>query len=118
MKSILIVDDDEVLREMLGEILQMEGFAVSYASDGETALRKSREKNFDIITLDIALGEEDGRSLVSPLRTIQPHTRIFLLTGMDGQDLPEPGNYGADGQFSKGQPLEKLLHEIGTNVVS
>ncbi len=112
MKSILIVDDDDLLREMLGEILRLEGYDVSEATDGKGALKHAKKKTFDVVTLDVALENEDGRTLVDPLRELQPKAKIYLLTGMDDPELKNKAKHHADGHFSKAQPMEKLLAKI------
>lgn len=117
MKSILIVDDDDLLREMLGEILRQEGHDVTEAVDGKSALKHARKKSFDVVTLDVALEKEDGRNLVAPIRELQPEAKIYLLTGMDEPDLKHKSKHHADGHFSKAQPMEKLLAKIGSGDV-
>lgn len=117
MKSILIVDDDDLLREMLGEILRMEGYDVTEATDGASALKLAKKKAFDVVTLDVALQEEDGRTLVEPIRELQPKAKIYLLTGMDDPELKQKSKHHADGHFSKAQPMEKLLAKIGSGAV-
>jgi len=116
-KSILIVDDDDLLREMLGEILRMEGYDVAEAVDGKSALKQAKKKTFDVVTLDVALEKEDGRTLVAPIRELQPKAKIYLLTGMDDPDLKNKSKHHADGHFSKAQPMEKLLAKIGSGDV-
>lgn len=113
MKSVLIVDDDELLREMFTEILRIEGFVVSEAANSQAAIKLAEAKKFDVITLDIALGREDGRTLIKPLRKISPDSKIFLLTGMDDRDVTEAGTHVVDGVFSKAQPMEDLISKIG-----
>jgi DNA-binding response OmpR family regulator len=113
MKSVLIVDDDEVLREMFAEILRMEGFIVSEAASSAAAMKLVQAKEFDVVTLDIALGEEDGRSLIEPIREKSPKSKIFLLTGMDDDEATEAGGYVVEGVFSKAQPMEDLIAKIG-----
>jgi len=113
MKSVLIVDDDDLLREMFAEILRMEGFVVSEAADSTAAMKMVQTKEFDAVTLDIALGDEDGRSLIDPIRAQSPKSKIFLLTGMDDDEATEAGGYVVDGVFSKAQPMEDLIAKIG-----
>jgi two-component system OmpR family response regulator len=113
MKSVLIVDDDDLLREMFTEILRIEGFVVSEAADSKEAMAMVHTKTFDVITLDIALGDEDGRSLINPIRAHAPKSKIFLLTGMDDNEATEAGTYVVDGVFSKAQPMEDLIAQIG-----
>ncbi|HEY1169760.1 MAG TPA: response regulator [Verrucomicrobiae bacterium] len=114
MKTILIVDDDDLLREMLGEVLRMEGYDVTEATDGKTALKLAKKKTFDVVTLDVALEKEDGRALVDPIRELQPKAKIYLLTGMDEPELKSKAKHHADGHFSKAQPMEKLLAKIAS----
>jgi DNA-binding response OmpR family regulator len=81
-KLVLIVDDDNGVRELLQVILQREGFKVETAEDGEEALKKARSRNPDLILLDLMLPKSNGMEIVRELQ--EEETRnipIVIMTG-------------------------------------
>jgi CheY-like chemotaxis protein len=84
--SLLIVEDDEVARDAIGEVLRDAGFTVDAEATAETALSKIREKKFDLVITDIHLrGGRDGLSLMHQAREFRPDLRCVF---MSGQYLP------------------------------
>lgn len=59
-KTILVVDDDPTIRDVLERYLQREGFAVLTAADGQTALQKADSEKPDLVVLDLMLPHVDG----------------------------------------------------------
>jgi len=68
MKYILIVDDDENILDLIELSLLREGVEIDKARDGEEALKKSKEKHYDIILLDLMMPKMDGRSACQEIR--------------------------------------------------
>jgi CheY-like chemotaxis protein len=60
MPKVLLVEDNEENRDMLGRRLQRQGFAVSFATDGAAGVAMAAQERPDLILMDIALGEMDG----------------------------------------------------------
>ncbi|MEA2092737.1 MAG: response regulator [Patescibacteria group bacterium] len=60
MKKIIIVEDEEILRNLLRKKLEIEGYEVETAEDGEVGIRKIRETKFDLILLDIIMPKMGG----------------------------------------------------------
>ena len=60
MTKILLVEDNEMNRDMLGRRLQRQGFAVCFAVDGPSGVRLAQEELPDLILMDVALGDMDG----------------------------------------------------------
>ena len=60
MSKILLVEDNEMNRDMLGRRLQRHGFAVAFAVDGPSGVAMAAEETPDLILMDVALGEMDG----------------------------------------------------------
>lgn len=88
MKKILIVEDDQFLREFYQELLQGEGYMVDIAGDGEVALKKIWESDFDLVLLDIMLPKKDGVQVLNDLKmhpAKSPNLVIVVLTNL-GQD--------------------------------
>ncbi|MDK3017661.1 response regulator transcription factor [Pseudodonghicola flavimaris] len=83
-KKILLVDDDEDLREALSEQLVMtEDFDVFEAGDGHAAMERVKEGLFDLLILDVGLPDTDGRELCRLMRKQGVKAPILMLTGHD-----------------------------------
>jgi DNA-binding response OmpR family regulator len=97
----LIVDDDRVLADVLAFTLRREGFQVVQAHDGETALKRHREEQPDLIVLDVNLPRLDGFAVCGRLRE-QSDTPIILLTVRGEEDDIVRGlSLGADDYITK-----------------
>lgn len=117
MSKILIVDDDQQLRDMLRQFLDWEGFDVIESSDGEKALRILHEYKVDIMITDIIMPEKDGISLVRDLRKQYPDLKIIAISG--GSRHIDPQNplkivekMGVDRTFTKPFQLSELLDAV------
>ena len=85
VKKILLVDDDEDLREALGEQLIMtEDFDVFEAGSGAEAMTRIRDMIYDLVILDVGLPDTDGRELCRLMRKQGVKSPILMLTGHDG----------------------------------
>jgi DNA-binding response OmpR family regulator len=79
-RRVLIVDDDEDMRRLLGRLLEGEGYEVSEATDSEQAFSAFALGEPDIVLLDIVLGDEDGAELLKELRRLSD-VPIVCVTG-------------------------------------
>jgi len=116
-KSILVVEDDQFLREFYQELFQQEGFLVDVAVDGEVGLRKLLEGGYDLILLDIMLPKKDGLQLLRDLK-IQPSKNangpIVALTNL-GQDavIKQCFELGVEGYLIKSAlNPDQVLQEV------
>ncbi len=78
--KLLVVDDERIIRESLGEFLTQEGFAVSEAGSAEDALGLAAETHFDLVLCDIQLPGIDGLEFLNRLLKISPDTFVMLIT--------------------------------------
>ncbi|MBI2040229.1 response regulator [Candidatus Microgenomates bacterium] len=88
-KKILIIEDDQFLREFYQELLQSEGYIVDVAEDGEGGLKKILEQDYHLILLDIMLPKKDGLQILRELKIHPPKSQdvpIVILTNL-GQDV-------------------------------
>lgn len=84
LKKILLVDDDDDLREALSEQLVMtEDFDVFEAGNGSEAMQKAKEQHYDLVILDVGLPDTDGRELCRVLRKHGVKSPVLMLTGHD-----------------------------------
>ncbi len=110
---VLLVDDAEVIRKGLKEILEPEGYVVTMAADGEEALAKFREQYFGLILLDLVLPDIDGLELLSRFKIEQPHVGVVIITGQaDLLTSIEALRLGADDYLLKPFDSRELLRRI------
>jgi len=113
--KVLVVDDEEEVRENLCEFLGDHGFAAVEAVDGEEALAKSFTEKPDLILLDLRLPKVDGYQVCqtlkgNPITSVIP---IIILTALNATPQKIKGiEYGADDYIEKPFDLEELLARI------
>lgn len=80
-KSILIVDDEEIVRYSLVNILRTHGYEVVDVSSAEMALKKLYENNFHLVLTDLVMEGMDGLELLENVKVLSPKTMVILITG-------------------------------------
>jgi two-component system, NtrC family, response regulator PilR len=80
MAGILIVDDDQGMREFLEIMLTREGYKVSTANDAGKALTRCQREQFDLIITDLKMPKMDGISFLRKVKDIAPETMVILIT--------------------------------------
>jgi len=112
-QQVVIVDDDARLRQFLTGELEVEGYAVREAADGQSALMVLRESPGDLILLDWLLPDFSGVEVCRRIRASGITTPIVMLTGRDAvQDRVEALDSGADDFIIKPFSLEELLARL------
>lgn len=79
-KTILIVEDEKVLRESLAELLAEEGHTILQAENGKVAHEVALKETVDLVLSDVRMPEMDGLTLLGHLKTIQPQTPVLIIT--------------------------------------
>ena len=79
--KLLLVDDDEVFRRVLGRALERRGFSVFGAENSQAAIRLAREHEPGNAVVDLKLGDESGLDLLPDLKALNPDMMVVLLTG-------------------------------------
>ncbi len=87
MKKILIIDDDRVLRQTLGEALKAEGYEVAEAGDGREGLNKALKGAFDLIVLDVIMPVMTGLDVCRNLREAGRQVPVIVLSGKKKKEL-------------------------------
>lgn len=99
---ILVVEDDEVVRDALRRGLGAEGFDVDVAADGDDGLWMATEHDYAGIVLDVMLPRRNGFRLCADLRAAGVETPILMLTAKSGEyDIAEGLDAGADDYLTK-----------------
>jgi two-component system, OmpR family, response regulator MprA len=113
VKTVLIVDDDEKLLNMLHRTLLYEGFTVLTASNGRQALMYVQTHHPDVIILDWLMPEMDGIEVVKRLRAEEDRTMILMLTARDAiENRVEGLDSGADDYLVKPFAPAELLARV------
>ena len=116
-KKILIVEDDEFLRDFYQELLASEGYGVDTAAEGETGLQKVSAGGWDLVMLDIMLPKMDGLQILRQLQLHgpqKPNGPIVVLTNL-GNDavINQAYGLGANGYLIKSaMNPDEVLNEI------
>jgi len=79
--SILIVDDDSKMRELLRALLEEQGFHVHDAEDGEAALRQLHKQPSDLLITDIVMPNKEGLETIREVQQHFPHIKIIAMSG-------------------------------------
>lgn len=91
MRAILFVDDHEVLARLSCEILEMQGYRAVSAYNGEDALRKFEQEDFDILVTDFRMEGMNGVELARKVHERHPEVPVIIVTGYGpvdgGQDV-------------------------------
>jgi CheY-like chemotaxis protein len=101
---VLVVDDDEVIRQLITLNLELEGFEVHEASDGADALRKVVEIDPAVITLDVMMPNLDGWDAAARLRSdpATAHVKVVLLSARAQEaDVRRGSRLGVDAYLTK-----------------
>ncbi|MEA1921152.1 MAG: PAS domain S-box protein [Pseudomonadota bacterium] len=108
---ILVMDDEEVVRETLTEILTTFGYEVEAVSDGQQALEKYRERKFALVIMDLTIpGGLGGRETIKLLKDFDPQVRAVVSSGYANDPVvAEYEKYGFCGFLNKPYIIEDLL---------
>lgn len=110
---LLVVEDDDLLRNSLCKGLAEAGYAVDATGDGQEGLWFARTNDYDVIVLDIMLPGIDGLSILSALRQENIKAQVLLLTAKDAVEDRVTGlDRGADDYLVKPFAFEELLARI------
>lgn len=113
MRHVLVVDDDDRLRELLQRYLLEQGFRVTVAADGNALGIIKRQTNVDLIVLDVMMPGEDGLTICRRLRQTGDKTPIVLLTAKAEDSSRIMGlDLGADDYVTKPFNPRELLSRI------
>ncbi len=116
---VLLMDDEEIIREVGSEMLQSLGLNVATARDGKEAIQLYRKEmesnnNFDLVVLDLTVpGGKGGKETLAELRQIDPEVKAIVSSGYSNDPImAEFDKYGFNGYVSKPYRLEEMANAI------
>src|SRR5450432_19257 len=114
---VLIVDDEAEIRESLQTLLELEGYEVETAANGEDGLSKLGERPFDLVLLDLALPGRNGIDLLPEIRTLDAQLPVIIITAYGTVEDAVRAMQGGAGNFlQKPWDNEKLLADVRSAV--
>jgi len=119
-ETVLLVEDDEALRELVHEFLETSGYRVLVASDPAAALEDARghEGAIHLLLTDISMPSMNGRELARRVKELRPEIRVLYMSGysedaMAHGGVPEPGALLILKPFSQEALARKLREALG-----
>ena len=110
--NILIVDDEELIRNVVKEYLEANNYNVTEAVDGKDAINKIKFNNYDLIILDIMMPNLDGVSVLKEIRETKDVPVIMLSARNQEYDKLEGFEYGADDYITKPFSPKELVARV------
>ena len=119
MKRIIVIDDDQTIRDVLRDYLQELGYRVILAADGLEGMVKIKQERYDLIILDIRMPYVSGIGLIKIAREIKPDIPVICMTGYGISPEKIAAEEQVDLILSKpfelktlSQAINKLLHQV------
>jgi len=113
-RTVLIVDDDKLIREQLRKELKREFFEVFLAADGQTALEVFNREGIDIVILDVKLPDIDGLEILKEIKEKRPDCEVIVITGLGSQEIAIKSlRMGAIDYIEKPIEMDELSAALG-----
>ena len=89
MKPILVVDDEAIVRDSIGDWLRTAGYQVETAETGEEALEMVEKKEYSILILDVRLPGKSGIQVLREVKASKPHIKSIIITAFPSEGLAD-----------------------------
>jgi CheY-like chemotaxis protein len=114
-KTILVVDDEDMIREMASDMLNLLGFKVHLASSGVEGLDlyKRHKDQIDVVLLDLLMPEMNGTACFENLKQVDPEVKVIIATGIgEFEKKKELEEKGIKGYLGKPYRLENIAQKL------
>lgn len=117
MKSILVIEDNEMISDIICRIIEGAGFTVTKAFDGEEGIKAVEKSQFDLVISDIRMPGKDGYEVLKIIKHFKnPPAFIFLTAQTDRQDWRKGMEMGADDFITKPFTREDVLNSVNAQL--
>ncbi|MFQ5477923.1 MAG: response regulator [Candidatus Binatia bacterium] len=117
MARVLVIDDEEPMREMLQEAFEDDGYDVSVACDGVEGVKAFRDNPADLVVTDIIMPNKEGIQVIWELKAEAPDLKIIAISGGNldesQSDLPLAESFGASKSIQKPFSISEILRVAG-----
>lgn len=115
--KILIVDDEEAMRESLLEIIRLEGYKADAKSDGEQAVKALQEETYDLMLLDLKMKGMDGLEVLQQAVEVSPDCKVIMLTAHGSlESAIEALRLGAHDYILKPATPEEIVKSVSKGI--
>ena len=115
--TLLVVDDDPILLELLADDFRNAGGNVDIALNGQIAIQMISQKKYDFVLSDMRMPDGNGRFLASKILELHGQRPLFFLySGFNDLTTKESMDLGITESFSKPQPFEKIIDSIHKHI--
>ena len=115
---ILVIDDEEMLRKAMAEVLKLAGHEVEYAGGGREGIERFRQGAFDVVLTDLGMPGVSGLEVARAVKEVDPETFVILCTGW--REIPGSGeslhDKGVDALLAKPFRIRDFLQLIQTSL--
>ncbi len=115
-KTILIVDDEEEVRDWIGSFLESMGYKVLKAASGRESIDIIKANNPDLVFLDVRMPKMSGIEVLAELKNNNISANVYLVTAADEDDLKEARALGIRGVLNKPINIKELSAIVKDNV--
>ena len=122
MSKILVIDDEQGIRNLLDTLLSRKGYEVILASNGQKGLELCRRERPDVVVLDLKMPEMNGLTVLQQVRQLNPVQPVVILTGAGTAEAEQQVRALGVTEFVEkefsmhrlGDSLKRLLNQAGT----
>lgn len=115
--NVLVIDDEEEIRESLETLLTGEGYSVDGAESGERGLERLREKSYDVVLLDVMMPGKNGLEVLTEIRSMDHNLAVVMITAFGSvENAVAAIKAGANDFITKPWDNDKLLIDVGNAV--
>ena len=113
-KHVLVIDDEDIVRNTLRDILETDGYQVTDCHNGYEGIERFHQEHFDLVITDILMPKRDGIDTIVALRQIEPTVKILAISGAQrSETLLEIANiFNADATLKKPFTREEILEVV------
>lgn len=113
MRRILLVDDEQDLRETLADLLSLAGYLVTTAESGPVAVAAAHQSRFDLLITDLRMPGMSGAETITAIKLIDPAIRVVVVTGYPSEaTTADCRRRGADDLIPKPFDIDELLRLV------
>ncbi len=112
--AILVVEDSDPFREVLAELLELDGHKVWACDSGDSALKCLTENPMDLVITDLQMPQMDGFELIRKLQRSRPELGVIAISGLNDQLLQMATSLGAKAILAKPFTADELFLAVRT----
>ena len=113
--NILVIDDDETICSLFKDTLEGTGYTVTTVSESSKGLELVKDRDYDLVFLDLKIPEMDGAELFKQMRVVKPKLPVTIITGYpDSELMTRALTYGPFGVMSKPFRESDILTAVNT----